>query len=214
MSEWLPPLPSLFAFLIASLVLAITPGPAVLYIVNRSLSQGGRAGLASVAGVAFGNFGNVIGAALGLAAIFALSSAAFAIVKYAGAAYLIYLGVQALRAAEPVAPVDEPAPKRLARIVGDGFIVALLNPKTALFFAAFLPQFMSTATAHAAQSVVLGACFVVIAAITDTLYALAAGALAPRLAAAKNLPAWGRYGSGALFIGLGVCTALAGARKP
>jgi threonine/homoserine/homoserine lactone efflux protein len=101
MSDFLPAWPLLSAFLIASFILAITPGPGVFYIVTRSLLQGRRFGLASVAGVALGNFGNAVGASLGLAALFAVSSLAFLVVKYAGALYLVYLGVQALRAPYP-----------------------------------------------------------------------------------------------------------------
>lgn len=105
--------------------------------------------------------------------MFAVSSIAFSIVKYAGAAYLIYLGVRTIFVAGPATGA---AP---ARIFRDGFVVALLNPKTALFFAAFLPQFMSGGASPMAQSVVLGAMFVGIAAMTDTLYAVAAGSVAP-----------------------------------
>ena len=130
---------TLAAFAAASVVLSVTPGPGVLYVVTRTLAQGRRAGLASVAGVALGNFGNAVGASIGLAALFAVSALAFTIVKWAGAAYLLWLGVQALRS--PRATTDAPrldAP-RLGAIFRDGFLVALLNPKTALFFAAFLP---------------------------------------------------------------------------
>ena len=112
MSELMPAAPLLAGFLLASFVLAITPGPGVMYIVARSLAEGRAAGLASVAGVALGNLGNAIGASLGLAALFAVSSIAFTLVKYAGAAYLIYLGVRALRASTQAFSVIEPAPRR------------------------------------------------------------------------------------------------------
>lgn len=207
----LPDWPLLSAFLIASLILAVTPGPGVFYIVARSLAQGRSAGLASVAGVAAGNFGNALAATVGLAALFAVSSLAFAIVKYAGAAYLIYLGIQMLR--QPVAaPADAPpVPARL--VFRDGFVVALLNPKTTLFFAAFLPQFMNTAAAPLPQSLTLGALFVLIAALTDSLYALTAGALAPLLYRLRGRQTLGRRPGGSLFIGLGLFTALTGQRK-
>ena len=138
MADWLPAPPLLAAFVLASLVLAVTPGPGVLYIVTRSLAQGRRAGLASVAGVALGNFGNALGAALGLAALFELSSWAFTVVKYAGAGYLVWLGVKALRAPVAAASMAAGAPSAATarRLFRDGFVVALLNPKTALFFAA------------------------------------------------------------------------------
>jgi threonine/homoserine/homoserine lactone efflux protein len=208
----LPSWPTLSAFLLASLILAVTPGPGVLYIVTRTLAQGRQSGLASVAGVALGNAGNAIAAALGLAALFAVSSLAFTVVKWAGAVYLVYLGVQALRASD--APRDAPAVRAqaLSRIFRDGFVVALLNPKTTLFFAAFLPQFMRADAPQLAQSVLLGMLFVGVAAITDSLYALAAETVAPRLRAQRGAARVGRYILGGTFIGLGVMTALTGSR--
>jgi threonine/homoserine/homoserine lactone efflux protein len=205
--------PLLAAFLAASFVLAVTPGPGVLYIVTRSIAQGTRSGLASVAGVALGNLGNAIGASVGLAALFAISSLAFTIVKYAGALYLIYLGIQALRAPPAATRREGAQPHSLWRIFRDGFFVALLNPKTAIFFAAFLPQFMSTEGSPLVQSIALGALFVIIAASTDTAYALAASAIAPTLTRATQMQAVGRYLSASVFIGLGVLTALGGTRS-
>jgi threonine/homoserine/homoserine lactone efflux protein len=212
MLDILPPWPLLSAFIAASVVLAVTPGPGVFYIVTRSLLQGRSHGLASVAGVALGNLGNAVGAALGLAALFAISSAAFLVVKYAGAAYLIYLGIQAIRA--PAATTERPQPRAesMRRIFRDGFLVALLNPKTAIFFAAFLPQFMTPGAPAAVQSVALGSLFVVIACISDTAYALAAGAVAPLLTRAGGIRAAGRYLTGCSFIGLGILTALTSSR--
>ncbi|MBT9463855.1 LysE family translocator [Hydrogenophaga sp.] len=213
MHDLLPPWPLLWAFILASTVLAVTPGPGVFYIVARSLLQGRRHGMASVAGVALGNFGNAVGAALGLAALFAVSSVAFTVVKYLGAAYLIHMGIQALRAPADGAGAEGPQPQGIGRIFRDGFLVALLNPKTAIFFAAFLPQFMTPqAPSHAAQSVALGALFVLIAAISDTAYALAAGSVAPVLKRVGGLRRAGRWLTGAAFIGLGVLTALSSAR--
>lgn len=208
---FLPDGPHLAAFLAASFILAVTPGPGVFYIVARSLAQGRSAGLASVAGVAAGNFGNALAAAVGLATLFAVSSLAFTVVKYAGAAYLVYLGIQMLR--RPIAgPVDAPpAPAR--HVFRDGLVVALFNPKTTLFFAAFLPQFMRADTAPLPQSIALGALFVGIAAATDTLYALAAGTLAPALGRLRGKQTLGRRLGGGLFIGLGIFTALTGQRN-
>lgn len=194
------------AFLIASFILAVTPGPGVLYIVTRSLTQGRRFGLASVAGVALGNLGNAVGASIGLAAVFAVSAGAFTVVKYLGAVYLLYLGIQAIRAPRTGEATAAPAPASLGRIFRDGFVVALLNPKTAVFFAAFLPQFMNAQTPAIVQSVTLGSIFVAIAALTDTAYALAAGALAPALVRARGVRAAGRYVTGGAFIGLAVYT--------
>ena len=200
---------TLAAFALASLVLAATPGPGVLYIVARTLAQGRRAGLASVAGVALGNLGNALAASLGLAALLAVSTLAFSVVKFAGAAYLIYLGIKALRAPPLRAgEVDATAP-RAGRILREGFVVALLNPKTALFFAAFLPQFIAPGHSAALQSALFGAAFVAIAACTDTAYVLAAGAAAPALGRVRG----GRYATAAVYIGLGVFTAASGSRS-
>ncbi|MGL5003428.1 MAG: LysE family translocator [Casimicrobium sp.] len=219
MFELLPPLHLLSAFFVASLVLAVTPGPGVLYIVARSMAQGRSSGLASVAGVALGNFGNAIAASFGLAALFAVSSIAFTIVKYAGAAYLIYLGIQALRAATHAydgarASEGERAIAKLdlRRIFRDGFVVALLNPKTTIFFAAFLPQFIDPKGSVAAQSILLGTVFVAIAAITDSIYALAASHIAPALSRAKHANAIGRYASGFTYIGMGLLAAFSSQR--
>lgn len=204
---------TLLTFCAASLVLALTPGPAVLYIVTRTVSQGRTAGLASVGGVAFGNLGNAIGASFGLAALLAVSAAAFTVLKFAGAAYLVWLGVQALQAPAAAAPGDVPrdTPRRVFR---DGFLVALLNPKTAIFFAAFLPQFIDPAHSALVQSVGFGALFVAVASITDSLWVMGAAAAAPWLsrrgAGARRA---GRYATAGVYFGLGLFTALGGPRK-
>ncbi|MCW7541697.1 LysE family translocator [Aquabacterium sp. A7-Y] len=214
MDTLLPPLPLLTAFAGASLLLALTPGPAVLYIVARTLAQGRASGLASVCGVALGNLGNALGASLGLAALFALSSAAFTVVKWAGAAYLVWLGVQALRTPvgrDAAAPVASPGSHR--QLFRDGFLVALLNPKTTLFFAAFLPQFMSAAAPAMPQALLLGTLFVLIAACSDICYVALAAALAPLLRARRGARGLGRWLAGGTYIGLGVLTALTG-RSP
>jgi threonine/homoserine/homoserine lactone efflux protein len=204
--------PLLAAFALASLVLAATPGPGVLYIVTRTLAQGRRAGLASVFGVALGNLGNALAASLGLAALLAISSLAFTVVKFAGAGYLFYLGVKALRARPSDAPAAIDEAPDVRRILREGFVVALLNPKTALFFAAFLPQFLDPAGHVALQSALFGAAFVAIASCTDTGYVLAAGAAAPALGRLKGANAFGRYATAAVYIGLGVFTAASGSR--
>jgi threonine/homoserine/homoserine lactone efflux protein len=212
MNNFLPPWPLLSAFLFASLALAVTPGPGVFYIVSRSLIQGRRVGLASVAGVAAGNLGNAIAASVGLAALFALSAFAFLVVKYAGALYLVYLGVHALLAPQAEPSLATAVPKPVARVFRDGFVVALLNPKTTLFFAAFLPQFLSAEASTIVQGITLGSLFVAIAAVTDSAYALAAGAIAPTLARARGVRVLGRYFTAGAFIGLGVLTAAGGSR--
>lgn len=202
-------------FVLASLVLAATPGPGVLYIVTRTLAQGRRAGLASVMGVAAGNLGNAIAASVGLAALFELSSLAFMVVKFAGAAYLVWLGLKALRTPPTATATDAGAiatAPPVARIFRDGFLVALLNPKTALFFAAFLPQFMIPGASPWLQSVGFGAAFVLIAACTDLAYVLAASVAAPTMARLRPCGA-GRWATAAVFIGLGVFTAASGSRS-
>jgi threonine/homoserine/homoserine lactone efflux protein len=209
----LPAAPLLFAFLVASFILAVTPGPGVFYIVTRSVAQGRRHGLASVAGVALGNLGNAIGASVGLAALFAVSSLAFTVVKYAGALYLVYLGVQALRTAQTNGEPRHVPPAPLRRVFRDGLVVALLNPKTTIFFAAFLPQFMNTETASLVQSIALGSMFVAIAAVTDSVYAVAAATIAPSLGRARRVRAIGHYFSGCAFIGLALYTAFAATER-
>ncbi|MFN8424338.1 MAG: LysE family translocator [Anaerolineae bacterium] len=168
----MPAPPVLSAFLLASLALAVTPGPAVVFIVSRSLASGRRVGLASVAGIALGNLGNMLGASIELAALFAASSVAFAVVRYAGAAYLVYVGVATIRArpsearsdpssaptAAPASTADQAPAPPTSGVLRDAFVVALLNPKTALFFAAFLPQFMRPDAPPMPQSLALGRC--------------------------------------------------------
>jgi threonine/homoserine/homoserine lactone efflux protein len=207
MTLFLPPWPLFSAFLLASFVLAVTPGPGVLYIVTRSLAQGRRVGLTSVAGVALGNLGNAVAASIGLAAIFAVSSIAFTLVKYLGATYLVYLGISTWMAPSNDAADPETTQSFQEHAFRDGFVVALLNPKTAIFFAAFLPQFVGAPEASMIQTLVLGAIFVVIAAATDSFYALAAGAVAPVLRATRGVRSFGRGITGAIFFGLGLLTA-------
>jgi threonine/homoserine/homoserine lactone efflux protein len=206
----LPDTPLLLAFVGASLVLALTPGPAVVYIVARTLAQGRACGLASVLGVALGNLSNAVGAALGLAALFAVSSVAFTVVKWAGAAYLVYLGIRMWRAVPAVADAASQAPVQspLQRVFRDGFMVALLNPKTTLFFAAFLPQFMDAHASPLMQTLALGGVFVGIACCTDLIYVLTASLVAPRLNRAARHAVWGNRLAGTSFIALGVLTAM------
>jgi threonine/homoserine/homoserine lactone efflux protein len=210
MSDLLPAWPLLATFLVASIILAVTPGPGVIYIVTRSMTQGRKSGIASVAGVALGNLGNALAASLGLAALFAASSVAFSIVKYLGAAYLIYLGIQSIRRrADTTLPTVAEVPLRT--VFRDGLIVALFNPKTAIFFAAFLPQFIAADQPFLAQSLILGTIFVLIAAVSDSAYALAASAIARWLMSRKQLGRLGAWLGGITYIGLGVATAFLGA---
>ena len=206
MNELLPPLPQLSAFLVAAFVLAVTPGPGVLYIVTRTLAQGRGSGLASVAGVALGNLANAAAASIGLAALLATSATAFEVVKYAGVGYLCYLGIQALRS-KPNGASSEPSPSNHWHVLGHGFVVAALNPKTALFFAAFLPQFMQPTSAPVLQALALGFLFVIMAAATDSGYVLLASALSPALRTSRSTLVFGRYLSAAVYFGLGIYAA-------
>jgi threonine/homoserine/homoserine lactone efflux protein len=196
---------SLWLFGLAALALLAIPGPAVLYIVVQSAEQGRRAGLASVAGVHLGTLVHVAAASAGLSALIVASSLAFSAVKYAGAAYLIYLGVRRLLARDPLRQVERDG-EPLRRAFARGAIVNLLNPKTALFFLAFLPQFVAPARGGVwSQALVLGFVFVGLGLVTDSLYALAAGSVAGLLRRKRDGV---RYGSGIVFIALGASAAL------
>ncbi|MGA1173860.1 MAG: LysE family translocator, partial [Ilumatobacteraceae bacterium] len=152
----------LSAFALASLLLAAAPGPGVTFLIARTLSEGRSAGLAATAGVALGNFGNALGASLGLAALLALNATLFAAVKWLGAAYLIALGIRHIARSTATKTTERGIAER-TRHFQDGFWVALLNPKTMLFFVAFLPQFLQTATNSLQQILPLGTLFVLIA---------------------------------------------------
>jgi threonine/homoserine/homoserine lactone efflux protein len=129
-------------FVLSALALVLVPGPNVIYIVTRGVDQGRRAGLASACGVETATLVHVAAAAAGLSALLASSAAASEVVRYAGAAYLAYLGVRTLLSDDGIGSGDSPPPARLARVYTEGFLVNLLNPKVALFFLAFLPQFV------------------------------------------------------------------------
>jgi threonine/homoserine/homoserine lactone efflux protein len=197
---------SLWLFGLAALALLAIPGPAVLYIVVQSAEQGRRVGLASVAGVHLGTLVHVAAASAGLSALIVASSVAFSAVKYAGAAYLVYLGIRRLLDRDVRTQVERTR-KLLRRAFVRGTIVNALNPKTALFFLAFLPQFVAPDRGGVwSQALVLGFVFVGLGLVTDSLYALAAGTVAGLLRRQRNVV---RYGSGVVFIALGATAALA-----
>ena len=201
----LPTSGTLAVFAAACLALLLVPGPAVLYVVAQSAGQGRRAGLASVAGIHLGTLVHVAAAAFGLSALIVASATAFSVVKYAGAAYLIYLGIRRLleRAPLGIDPVAEPLRRAFTR----GIVVNVLNPKTALFFLAFLPQFVDPDRGAVwSQVVALGLVVVLLGLVSDSLYALAAGLAGGFLRNHRNVL---RYGSGSVFVGLGALTALA-----
>ena len=206
--------PNLPVFLVAALVLLLTPGPAVLYIVARSLDQGRLAGLVSVLGIEVGNSVHVLAAAVGLSAVLLSSALAFSIVKYLGAAYLIYLGLRRLWARDAVQPAAGLQRQSLRRIFRQGVIVAVLNPKTALFFLAFLPQFVDPSKGSVtAQLLTLGCLFVLMAIVTDSLYALLAGTAGHWLKGTRSFARAERYVVGSVYIGLGITAALADAHQ-
>ena len=198
----------------AALALLLIPGPAVLYITARSASQGRVAGLVSVLAIETANFMQAVATALGLSAILLSSALAFDIVKYLGAAYLIYLGIRKLLAGDNGAEDEVVKQESLSRIYWQGFAVNILNPKTALFFFAFLPQFVDPAKGNVVgQNLLLGAIFVGMATITDSMYALLASSLAGKLTGNKRFQKGQRYFAGLVYIGLGITTALTGAKK-
>lgn len=204
----------LYLFLIASLALLITPGPAVLYIVARSINQGRMAGIVSVLGVETANFFHASAAALGLSALLVSSALAFDVVKYLGAAYLIYLGIRKLLARQEEAPEQVTKRESLSRIYSQGFVVNLLNPKTALFFFAFLPQFVTASNGRVTlQMFLLGIMFVVMALITDGCYAFVSSSIANQLKDNQGFARNQRYFTGLIYIGLGVVTAFSGTRN-
>ncbi|WP_169982939.1 LysE family translocator [Microbispora sp. H10836] len=211
----MPTLPTLALFAAATLALLVVPGPAVLYIVTRSVAQGRSAGLVSVLGVHAGSLVHIAAAALGITALLAASATAFAVVKYLGAAYLVYLGVRKLMR-RPEAEDAEVKVASNARLFGEGFVVNVLNPKTAMFFLAFLPQFVDPALgAVAPQVLVLGAVWVALGMASDGTYALLASVLAGRLRSSARARRRLDRGSGVVYLGLGAVAALAteGARK-
>jgi threonine/homoserine/homoserine lactone efflux protein len=203
-------------FLGAALALLVVPGPAVLYIVARSVHQGRRAGLASVLGIHVGTLVHVLAATVGLSALLASSATAFTVVKLLGAAYLVYLGIRTLAGrgdrgveASPGGPT-----RGRRRDFAEGIVVNVLNPKTALFFLAFLPQFVDPdAGAATLQILVLGLTFMLLGLVTDSLWALAAGSAGEVLRARRGFLRAQRWVSGSIYLGLGALTALAGPHR-
>jgi threonine/homoserine/homoserine lactone efflux protein len=207
----MPDASTFLLFAAASLAFLAIPGPSVFYIVTRSLSQGRRAGVASMLGVQAGGLVHVVAAAVGVSALIASSATAFTIVKYAGAAYLVFLGLKKLLSRETEIVEAEPrGPASRSRLFWQGVMVNVLNPKTALFFLAFLPQFVDPSASVAPQMLVLGTLLVGLGVMSDGTYALVAAGAGRKLretaAASRMLDRL----SGGVFVGLGVVAALAG----
>jgi threonine/homoserine/homoserine lactone efflux protein len=204
-----PTLTTIALFSLAGLALAVVPGPAVTYIVTQSVDKGRRAGVVSALGISGGGLLHVAAATAGLSALVASSAAAFTVVKLAGALYLIVVGIRRIVTREQAAAA-EPREAPLRRLFAQGVVVNVLNPKTALFFLAFLPQFVDTHRGSVAPQVaVLGLLFVAIAATSDCAYALLASSLAGRLRASPRAARARAWASGGIFVVLGVTAAAA-----
>lgn len=200
---------NLSVFIVAAIVLVIIPGPAVLFIVGQSLEQGPKAGIVSSLGLMVGAVVHILAAILGISAVLHTSALAFSVVKYLGAAYLIYLGLQQWFSKPQKVALTSKGTKKLAKVFRQGIIVNILNPKAALFFFAFLPQFVRPEQGSVvAQMLFLGFLFLVIAFISDAIYALLAGNIANWLKRNTRLLNGQRYLSGSIYIGLGIFTAL------
>jgi threonine/homoserine/homoserine lactone efflux protein len=208
-----PAADSLLAFAVASVVLLMIPGPAVLYVVNRSVSDGRSVALASVGGLELGNLVHALAATAGLSAVIATSATAFSIVKWAGAVYLIGVGTLTLLR-RPDALSVEGGHLSYRRAFAQGVIVNVLNPKVALFFLSYLPQFVEPSRGPAwSQVLVLGLTFVVLGLCTDSLWAIATSTLRTVLLRGRSLPFIRRWVSGSVFVMLGVLAARAHRQK-
>ncbi|MBP0581062.1 LysE family translocator [Labrys sp. LIt4] len=196
-------------FVLASVTLLLTPGPAVLFIVARSVERGKVAGLVSVLGIHLGTIVHIVAAAVGLSALVVSSTLAFSVVKYLGAAYLIWIGIRTLLAPDLPPEISAKSNKPLHRLFQEGFIVNLFNPKTAIFFLAFLPQFVDPGRgALHWQILVLGFTFMGLGMLSDAMFALAAGAAGDFLRRSRRFLRFQRWFAGLSFIGLGVTAAL------
>ena len=212
--SFLPSSNDLLLFVSAAVILLLIPGPAVLYVLTRSVDQGRKAGLASCFGIATGSLVHVLAATLGLSALLLSSAVAYSVVKYAGAAYLIYLGVKKLRE-RPAMDIHarHVPPLPLRRVYSQGVLVEALNPKVAIFFFAFLPQFVSPARGHVSlQFFALGMIFTFMGLTTDSAWALTAGSAAGWLRRNRTFIRNERYVSGTVYLGLGMATAVTGSR--
>jgi threonine/homoserine/homoserine lactone efflux protein len=202
---------SLLLFVTGAAVLLVIPGPAVTYVVSRSIGHGRAAGLVSVMGIVTGTLCHVVAAALGISALLGSSAVAFQFVKYLGAGYLIYLGIKTLRRKDEQFVETDTGEIRLIRIYGQGLLVNLLNPKTALFFLAFLPQFVDPTRAHITLQILqLGTLFALMGWCSDSVYAVIAGTVAERIRGSLRLRRVQRNISGGGLIALGLASAFSG----
>ncbi|CAN5685718.1 LysE family translocator [soil metagenome] len=206
----MPDASSWTVFVVAAIVLLVTPGPSVLYIIGRSLDEGPRSGLVSVAGIGLGTLGHVLAATLGISALLSSSALAFSIVKYAGAAYLLWIGIRRLLSHDAPGPRTALVPQNAWATFRQGAMVNLLNPKTALFFLAFLPQFVDPERAVAPQMLALGLTFTALGVSSDSCFALLAGSARRVLlrGRGRRVLAAQRWVTGGVFVALGVTAAL------
>ena len=196
-------------FLTTAIVLLLVPGPAVLYVVTRSIEMGRSGGLASVAGITTGTVAYVALAAAGLSSLILASTVAFDVVKYAGAAYLFLLGVRRLLGRGLERPGEEAVPRTRRRAYTQGVVVNLTNPKTVVFVFAFLPQFVDPDAHHPwLQVIVLGLSFALLGFLSDSMYALAAGTVADRLRGSAGIARVQRWFGGGVLVGLGILAAV------
>ena len=205
----MPSLSAYTIFLATAVAILLVPGPAVLYVVTRSVEMGRAGGIASVAGITTATFAYVALAAAGLSSLVVASPAVFDVVKYAGAAYLLFLGVRRLLGHGLDEPGEEPAPRTLWRAYTQGVLVNLTNPKTIVFIFAFLPQFVDPhASQPWVQTLVLGLSFTILAFLSDSLYAVAAGSVADRLRGTERIAKIQRWVGGSVLVGLGLLAAV------
>lgn len=202
-------LPTFGGFVATSVVMLVTPGPAVLYIVARAGADGIRAGVVSAAGMVLGGAVHVALAVFGVSAIVAASPRAFLVVQLAGAGYLVWLGVRVLRSASGA---GAPEPRSHGRTLREAFWVNLLNPKSAVMLFAFLPQFVDPGRGPVrAQLLVLGGAFLVLALVSDTTYAVLAGSLGRRWGRSAGAQRRARIVQGVVYLALGLVTAIGAA---
>jgi threonine/homoserine/homoserine lactone efflux protein len=204
-----PSLSTYAVFVVTCLVLLAIPGPAVLYIVGRSIDQGRTAGLLSVLGVTTGTLLHITAAAIGLSSLVLASAAAFDAVRYAGAAYLVFLGARRLLTRDSEELVAARAARSLRRLYAQGLVVNLLNPKTIVFIFAFIPQFVDVKAGHVwMQIVLLGLTLAGLGLLSDSLYAIVAGSIADRLRGSRAVARFERWFGGGILVGLGVVAAV------
>ena len=205
----MPSLSTYAVFLATGMLLLLVPGPAVLYVVTRSIEMGRAGGLASVAGITTATVAHVTLATAGISSLLLASRPAFDAVRYVGAAYLLLLGLRRLLGRGLDEPEEEPLPRTRRRAYAQGVVVNLTNPKTIVFVFAFLPQFVDPHAAHAwTQVLVLGLSFALLGCLSDSAYALAAGSVADRLRGSRQLARVQRWCGGGVLVGLGILAAV------